>query len=243
MLAVQSYCFRGFKDNAQVAAMVKKIGLSNLEICGVHFDINVPSSCEAAIKTYKDAGIGLVSVGVEGLTTDEAAARKRFDLCRKAGAKVMSVSFKPDDMPASWRLAEKLADEFDINLGIHNHGGYDWLGNTTMLAYVFRNTSKRIGLCLDTAWALAAGEDPLKFVELAGGQGRLHSLHVKDFIFGRDRKPQDVVIGTGNLDLSRLAAALKKVGFAGPLILEYEGDVNDPTPALAQCVTAMKSAW
>lgn len=237
--AVQSYCFRGFKDNVKVAELVKQIGLSAIEICGIHADFNSDAGWDTVIGTYKKAGIDIVSIGVERIGTDEAAARKRFEFCKRAGCKIMSVNFAPDDVPAAFRVAEKLATEYNIKLAIHNHGGHHWLGSTQMLGHTFKNTSNRIGLCLDTAWALAAGEDPHKYVDLFGD--RLYSIHVKDFIFGRDRKHQDVVVGTGNIDLKKLFDQLKSKGFTGPRILEYEGDVENPTPALKQCVDAMRA--
>ena len=68
----------------------------------------------------------------------------------------MSISFKPEAMFDGLKNIEKLADEFDVQLGIHNHGGYDWLGNSAILEYVLGKTSKRIGLHMDTAWAIDA---------------------------------------------------------------------------------------
>jgi hypothetical protein len=41
---VQSYCFRSIKDNADVAAAVKQIGLSKIEVCAVHATFADPSS-------------------------------------------------------------------------------------------------------------------------------------------------------------------------------------------------------
>jgi hypothetical protein len=49
-----------------------------------------------------------------------------------------------------------------------------------------------------------------------------------------------VIVGEGNLSLPRLVEALRKVDFAGPAILEYEGDVQNPLPAIQQCVAAVR---
>ena len=69
---------------------------------------------------------------------------------------------------------------------------------------------------------------------------RLHGVHVKDFIYDRSRNPTDVIIGTGNLDLPKLMTTLKQSNFTGPLVIEYEGDVENPVPALKKCVEALK---
>ena len=47
-------------------------------------------------------------------------------------------------------------------------------------------------------------------------------------------------IGTGNLDLPKFMGALKKINFTGPLVIEYEGDIENPVPALKECVAALK---
>jgi sugar phosphate isomerase/epimerase len=150
----------------------------------------------------------------------------------------MSVSFPFAFSLDAFRSAEKLADKYDVNMGIHNHGGRHWLGSAGVLKTVFDNTSSRIGLTLDTAWALDAGEDPVKMAEMFSG--RLYGLHLKDFVFDKARKPADVIVGSGNVDLPKLFDVLKRINFNGATILEYEGDIENPAPAIKKCVEAVK---
>ena len=51
-----------------------------------------------------------------------------------------------------------------------------------------------------------------------------------------------VVVGTGNLKLKEFLAIVNKNGFKGSCVLEYEGDVDNPVPALVKCVEAVKKA-
>ena len=237
-LAVQSYCFRGFESNTVVAKMVRECGLSRIELWGGHADFADESRFDEVIETYEQAGVTIVSIGVQGFNANEEAERKFFDFAKRAGATTISASFSPDSAVDSYRIAEKLADAYDINLGIHNHGGRHWLGSVEMLRYVFQQTNPRIGLMLDTAWALDAREDPVAMVETFGQ--RVHGVHLKDFVFDRAGTPKDVVIGTGSLELPKLFAAMTRIGFDGNLILEYEGDVDNPIPALQECVEAVR---
>jgi sugar phosphate isomerase/epimerase len=239
-LAVQSYCFRHFKDNAVCADMVRQCGLARIELCGVHVNFADAAACDRAIDAYKKAGVRVVSIGVSSLKGDEAAERPLFEFLKKAGARHMSVDFAVASVPESYRVAERLAEAYGVRLGIHNHGGRHWLGPAAMLAQVFATTSDRIGLCLDTAWALDSGEDPVAMAERFAP--RLTALHLKDFVFDKARKPTDVVVGTGNLDLAKLRATLQKIDFSGLAILEYEGDVEDPVPAVSACVKAVRAA-
>lgn len=238
-MGVQSYCFRHFKDNATTASLVKECGLAKIEICGVQVDFQDPASFDQAVATYRDAGVEIVSIGVNGLAGDEAAERNMFEFLKTAGAKFMAVDFKPDAVPGSFAVAEKLADEYDVRLAIHNHGGRHWLGSAQALEWVFARTSQRVGLCLDTAWALHSHEDPIAMVERFGE--RLYGVHVKDFTFDSAGQHTDVVVGTGNLDLVELSDAMNAVGFDGYVVLEYEADVEDPVPALTRCVQAVRA--
>ena len=239
-LAVQSYCFRDFKDNAKVAQLVQELGLSGIEVCGVHCDFNKPETFGGVIDTYRKAGIRIVSIGVEGFGPDEAHARRRFEFARQAGCKVISANFSPFTFQATLPVVYKLAEEFGIHLAIHNHGGYHWLGSGEILDWVFAFTRPCIGLNMDCAWALDARQDPLQWADRFAQ--RLYACHLKDFVFDRARRSQDVVIGQGNLKLGELLAKFKVNGFKGELILEYEGDSSNPVPALKECVEAVRQA-
>lgn len=237
-LGIQSYCFRGFKENSRVAELLKSCGVNVIELCAVHVDFNDTKKSAAVLETYHNHGVCIEAIGVEGFRGNAAADKKRFDFARHAGAMTISADFAVDSVPGSFKVASKLADKYDINLGIHNHGGYHWLGSRQMLRHVFKNTSPRIGLCLDTAWAIDGGEDPVAMAEEFGE--RLYGVHIKDFAYTRDRQRHDVVVGTCSLDLPKFMATLKKVKFKGSLIIEYEGDIKNPVPALKKCVAAVK---
>jgi len=238
-LAVQSYCYRGFADNAKVAKLVRECGLTFVETCSIHVNFEDPSSFDQVIDTYAQAGIALVGAGVEFITLDEAAMRRRFDFVRKCGAKVINIAFPVDATDANYRLAETLCDEYDVKGTMHNHGSRHWQGSVESIVRLFERTNERIGLCLDTAWAMDSREDPIAMAEQFAD--RLYSVHLKDFVFERDATPKDVVIGTGNLDLNTFMQTLVKVGFSGPAIIEYEADIDDPVPALTKCAQAIRA--
>ena len=239
-LGVQSYCFRHFKDNAQVAQLVRECGLDKIELCAVHADFGDESSFDKVIETYRAAGVQIVSIGVQGANGEEDKERKYFEFAKRAGANHMSVHFGAQTFPDCYRVSEKLSQEYGVYVGIHNHGGYHWLGNSEILSRVFSDTNERIGLCIDTAWALDAKQNPVQMAEKFAN--RLYGAHIKDFIFDRARNPEDVVVGTGNLDLPafvKLANASPTMKFC---VLEYEGDVENPVPALKECVEAVRRA-
>lgn len=237
---VQSYCFRKTKDNAGTAKLVKECGLDTIEICKVQIDFEDSSAHKPAIDAYRSAGVNIASIGVNAISGDETSARSLFEFAKAAGLQAMTVDFKIDSVPECFSLADRLAEEYGVALGIHNHGGRHWLGSAQALEWVFAQTSSRIGFTLDTAWALDSGEDPVELVRRFGE--RLRIIHIKDFLFDEARSPRDVIVGSGNLDLPALDQALSDVGFTGPAILEYEGDVDDPVPALKKCIEAVNAS-
>ena len=237
-LAIQSYCLRSTKENSEVAAKVNELGLDGIELCGVHVDFNDESKFDEVIGIYGDAGVQIVSIGVERFADDETRERKLCEFAKKAGAKQISADFAIDRVPDAYRTAERLAEEYDLKLAIHNHGGQHWMGCNDVLDNAFKNSNDRIGLCLDTAWAMHSHADPVKMCEQFAD--RLYGVHIKDFVFDRSGTPTDVVVGEGNLDLETLQTVLSDGEFEGYAVLEYEGDVNDPLPALKNCVAAVR---
>lgn len=243
-LGVQSWCFREFHGADKLVDLTRQCGLASIELCGVHAEFGNPATHEETISAFQAKDIAISSViaisgiGVECFSGNKADEEKLFQFARKAGAMTISANFDIETVPGAYRVAEELSERYGVRVAIHNHGGSHWLGSATALQHVFSHTSDRIGLCLDTAWALDAREDPVAVAEKF--QDRLYSVHIKDFVFDRSGKPEDVVAGTGNLDLPRLLRVLDSMDFAGPLVIEYEGDAADPVPALSKSVQAVQ---
>ncbi|MEM8782698.1 MAG: sugar phosphate isomerase/epimerase [Planctomycetota bacterium] len=239
---VQSYCFRHFKDNADVAAKARQIGVDKIELCEIHADFSDPDGFADVVQTYNDAGVQIVSLGVQTFTGDEAVERKWFECAKAAGAKHMSAHFKIDSYYHGMPNVVKLCEEYDITLGIHCHGGYMFGGSPDVLEYLLKLGGPRIGLCIDTAWCLQIGPwqgKPVEWVKKFGQ--RVVGVHYKDFVFDRAGMWSDVVVGTGNLDLPAFVGALQDVGFDGYAVIEYEADVENPVPALTECVDKMRA--
>ncbi len=232
-IGVQSWCFREFKPLDKLIEKLNECKFKNVELCGIHADFKKPESF-SVIKQLKDAGIRISSIGVQRFngTPEE---EQIFKFAKEAGCDYIATDFPIEDHVNAIKKTTALADKYQMNLGIHNHGGGHWLGSRQALNYVFGISSKRLGLCLDTAWALDAGQDPLKLA--TDFYERLYGMHLKDFIFDRKGNPEDVVLGTGVLDLKGLLSFLKEKKFSGPLTIEYEGEAANPTTSLMKCAS------
>ena len=155
-------------------------------------------------------------------------------------AGLKAISADPDPDPQVCADLQALCEEYDVNLAVHNHGKKHRLGSIASLEDLFGRTSRRFGLCLDTAWMLDAGEDPFEAIERFSG--RLYGVHLKDFGYDADGSRHDVIIGEGGLDLPHLMRTLADMNYQGYLSLEYEGDADNPLPNVLKCVEAVRAA-
>jgi len=239
---VQSFCFREFKNNADVAKKVREIGIDKIEVCAIHADFNKPEAFKEVVKTYQNEGVSIISIGVETFVGDDKE-RNAFECAKLAEAKHISVHFRVDSFPKAIEKAQKLSDEFGIRLGIHCHGGYMFGGQPDVIEHLIKLGSPQIGLCIDTAWCMQIGPHRGKPVEWAKKfAGHVYGLHYKDFTFEKNGQWIDTVVGQGNLDLPAFIQALDETNFDGMAVIEYERDAQNPVPALTNCVKAMRSA-
>lgn len=239
---VQSFCYRNVKDNTKAARLVREAGFDKVEICGVHADFNDLDAWKDVVATYRAEGISIISIGVQTFTGDVPTEKTWFECARAAGAKYISGHFKVDSFTRAIPAAAALCEAYDIKIGLHCHGGYMFGGSPDVVAHILELGGPRIGLNLDTAWCMQIGPrqgNPVQWAERF--KDRLYGIHYKDFTFEPDGSWKDVVVGTGNLDLPALVRKLEEIGFDGYAVIEYEGDVENPWPALKKCAEAMRA--
>ena len=239
-LGIQSYCFRKFKPLDSLIDCLKKVGLKYFELWPGHQPANdAPEALDAALAALARAGIQPDGYGAVRLDADEAKARRIFEFCKRAGLTALTVTEVAADAE---KLADGLAEEYGVNIALHNHGRRHDLGRYDAIQALLDRTSQRFGVCLDTAWALDADEDPLAGVDRFGA--RLYGVHLKDFVFDgpAERPHRDVIIGTGGLDLPAFMKRLDGIGYRGFLSLEYEGNPEDPFAEVISCKDAVENA-
>lgn len=236
---VQSYCYRHFKDNAVVAKKVRDLGLDKIELCGVHADFNQPDAFKDVVALYRQAGISIISLGVQTFEGNDKE-KAWFQCAAAAGARHISCHFRVENFLYAIPRVRAWSREFGVRVGIHCHGGYQFGGQPDVLDYLINLGGPEIGLCIDTAWVMQIGPYLGKPVEWAHRfAGKIYGIHYKDFIFERNGQWVDTITGEGNLNIAAFNAALEQGGFDGMAVIEYEGDVETPDPALKRCVESM----
>lgn len=198
------------------------------------FDVGASAEVRAQVKEkLKKAGVKLVNFGVVDVGGDEASARKVFEFAKDMGIETIVAEPKAELM----KTLDKLAEEYKINLAIHNHPEPSPYWNPDTVLKAVEGCGKRVGACADTGHWVRSGLNPVECLKKL--DGRVISLHFKDL---NEKKPgaHDVPWGTGISDVPAMLAELKRQGFSGVFSVEYEYHEENPTPEVTQCVEAFK---
>jgi len=112
-----------------------------------------------------------------------------------------------------------LKEQYGLTFIYHNHGfEYEPYEDGTLYDYIVKNTDpKYVSFELDILWAFFPGQDPAKLLSKYGN--RYKALHLKDLrrgitgnLSGGTSGENDVVLGTGQIDLPAVIKAARKAG-------------------------------
>jgi len=197
----------------------------------------VSSEGMAAIKDIlKKNKIQAVAVGVIGIPKDEDAARKVFAFARELGIGVINT-----ESTDSIDTIEKMVKEFDIKVGYHNHPrrpndeNYK-VWDPNYILELTKDRDARIGSCADMGHWTNSGLSAADAIRRL--KGRVVSSHIKDIAKGGTSV---VPAGTGRANLSEALAALKEVGFEGPISIEHEANWDNNVPDVMSYVELVKA--
>lgn len=235
-VAFQSYSLRHFQELDDFVREARKLDLDYVELWRGHLRTTAsPEEIQNVANRLAEVGIEPIAFGVERFTADHEANEALFRFGQALG--VENLSANPDKDAATFDSLEKLVQQYDIRIAIHNHGPEDerWQRPEWILETV-QDRDPRIGACADLGHFIRAGVDAVEAIQTLGS--RVLGVHFKDF----DEEGNDVVVGRGRLNVQEAMAALRRVGFDGPLSLEYEGDRENPVPAMLECLEVMREA-
>ena len=128
---------------------------------------------------------------------------------------------------ARWNEAAEVADEFDLELGLHNHWWeFSQLEGRMAFDVLMENLDERIFFQIDTYWVNTGGGDASQIVEKLGERAPL--LHMKD---GPCTQDSDMVaVGDGEMDFSQIVEASH--GTSDWLIVELDRCETDMMEAV-----------
>jgi inosose dehydratase len=229
-VGVASYSYSRLPLEAAIQG-VRRVGVTYVSIKDSHLPLK--SSAEerkAVVKKFRDAGITPLSCGVVGMNDDESQLRNAFEYARDAS--IPTIVCKPTHESLS--VLDKLVKEFDIRLAIHNHGPEDKVWPSPLDVWeAIQKYDERIGVCVDVGHTSRCGVDPIRAIRTCSE--RLYDVHLKD-LSSRDGKSQPVEVGRGVLDVRGMLRALMDIGYKYHVGLEYEKDMKDPIPGVAESI-------
>ncbi len=227
-VGLASYSFRRLPLDAAVKG-IRQVGVNYVSIKDSHLPLkSTAAQRQAVVKRFRDAGITPLSCGVIGLTDDERQIRNAFEYARDAGIPTIVCKPTRESLP----VLDALVKEFNIRLAIHNHGPEDKVWPSPLDVWpAIGKYDERIGVCIDVGHTARCGVDPVQAIRTCAG--RLYDLHLKD-IASKTGKSRPVELGRGVLDVRGMLQALLEIGYSHHVGLEYEKDMNDPIPGVAE---------
>jgi sugar phosphate isomerase/epimerase len=123
------------------------------------------------------------------------------------------------------RSLTKLAEEFRITAGYHNHSGYNNVGAAVwdLQRMIEAIGSERLGSNFDIGHAVVEGAFGVWQINARVIAPHVKMMAVKDFVWNRNT-PQWVPLGEGIVQTAEFLKIAKQAGFAGPISLHFEYD-------------------
>jgi sugar phosphate isomerase/epimerase len=234
-LGVASYSFREF-SRALAIKDTKKLNVSYINIKDFHLPLtSTPEEIAKARQEFSKAGLTILGGGnISFQKDDEADIRSKFEYAKNAGMPVIVCAPTHETLPKM----EKYVKEYNIKIAVHNHGPEDKHFPTPQsVLEVVKNMDPRCGLCIDVGHTARTGVDVVESIRLAGP--RLHDMHVKDLAKMSDKDSQ-VAVGDGKMPIVGIFKELKKMGYQGGVMLEYEVEGDNPMPGMQKSFSYMR---
>lgn len=232
-LGIAGYTFLHF-DIPQSIQMMQRVDVHFMSVKDFHLPLNSSQEkIDEVKKQFQDAGITIYAVGVIYMKTKESVDQA-FDYAKKVGVPII-VGVPDYDLIG---YSEQKVKEYNIKLAIHNHGPEDKLYPGPGEVYErIKGRDSRMGLCLDIGHAMRAGVEPAKAVREYGK--RIFDLHVKD-VTKAEKDGQAIEAGRGIINFPAFIKALRKVNYPGHCSIEFEKDMKDPLPGIAESIGYFK---
>lgn len=232
-VGIADYTFLNF-DIPQSIQMMQRLDIHLMSIKNFHLPYDsTKEKIDKVVKQYKDGGISIYGVGVIYMKTKEEVDQA-FEYAKNVGVSII-IGVPNHDLVD---YAEQKVKSYNIKLAIHNHGPEDKLYSNPQIAYdLIKNKDERMGLCLDIGHAQLAGVDPAEAV--LKYNKRIFDMHVKD-VTKAEQDGKAIEAGRGIINFPALIKALRKIKYPGHCSIEFEKDMKDPLPGIAESVGYFK---
>ncbi|MGM9509950.1 sugar phosphate isomerase/epimerase family protein [Larkinella sp. GY13] len=225
-IGIQSYTYRNSFPKGVAATLdtIQSLGITEME-GGTPKGVTT----EEFKKMLKERNISIpgTGAGYEQLVKDPMAVVKN---AKELGSQFVMCAWIPHQK-GNFTLenAKKAVEDFNrvgkvlkengLTFCYHNHGfEFQPYEDGTLFDYMVKNTDPRyVSFEMDILWATHGGADPVKLLNKYGNRWKL--MHLKDLkkgvkgdFTGNTPQENDVVLGTGQIDMPMVLKTAKKVG-------------------------------
>ncbi|WP_421825885.1 sugar phosphate isomerase/epimerase family protein [Larkinella sp.] len=225
-IGIQSYTYRNSFPKGVAATLdtIQSLGITEME-GGTPKGVTT----EEFKKMLKDRNISIpgTGAGYEQLVKDPMEVVKN---AKELGSQFVMCAWIPHQK-GNFTLenAKKAVEDFNrvgkvlkengLTFCYHNHGfEFQPYEDGTLFDYMVKNTDPRyVSFEMDILWATHGGADPVKLLNKYGNRWKL--MHLKDLkkgvkgdFTGNTPQENDVILGTGQIDMPMVLKTAKKVG-------------------------------
>ncbi|MEX2511596.1 MAG: sugar phosphate isomerase/epimerase [Cyclobacteriaceae bacterium] len=240
-LGSQAYTFRLFSLE-ETLEKLNSIGVKHVELypgqkiskggeATTHFSAS--SSDKATIKSLLEKyDIEPVAYGVASPSDEEWP--QLFAFAKEMGIGILTTEPRPNQFD----LIEKLCEEHQIKIALHNHPVPSMYWHPTVPLRLLEGRSDLMGVCADIGHWVRSGLDPVESLKML--EGRVISLHMKDLNKAGVRNAHDIPWGTGNCNVAGVLHELNRQGFEGVFSAEYEHNWENNLPEVKESMDYFK---
>jgi len=240
-MGVQSYSLRGF-DAPTALKHTVTLGMKYWEAYPKHVPLGtLPKHVAEQKAMLNSAGVTLIAYGVVGFDENETKARAAFDFAKAMG--IVSLSANPKKNKQTFDLLDKLVEEYDVSIAIHNHGPGALYDKISDVETMVKDRHPKMGACVDTGHFIRSDEDPVEAIARLGK--RVFGVHLKDVKTLNDngkKRKLFTILGQGDLDVTACLRHLRKLKYDNCLSLEYEENPKNPLSDIAVCLKTVRES-
>jgi len=241
-LGIQMYSYRNYypTDMAGTLDRIKELGLTEVEGDGGSI------APEEFKKMCDERGIRIPATGADfgELENNPMAVVQK---AQALGSKFVMCAWVPHNGDFTLADAEHAVKVFNASGKVlHDNGlilcyhahGYEFqpFENGTLLDYIIQNTDpQNVSFEMDIFWVQFGGGDPVALMQKYGDRWKL--LHLKDMktgtvkdLTGGTSEENNVVLGTGELDMPGIMKEAKRIGIAHYFIEDESSAVLEQVP-------------
>lgn len=238
-LSMQSYTFHLFSV-VEALEKTQELGMHYIEVYpgqkmgeefgDATFGYGLTAEQQERIKEIaKSKDVKIISTGVWTPQRDEW--EKVFQFAKNMEMEFISAEPARED----WDVVENLAKQYKIKVAVHNHPNEASYWKPEILLENIGDRSSLLGSTADVGHYKRMDVAPIPALKQL--EGRLIALHFKDIApKGDEGVLEDVIWGTGILNIKGMLEELKRQKFKGYFTIEYEADWENNLPQIKESI-------